>query len=276
MPKLTVLIPCKDELQHVRACLESARLIADEIVIADSGSTDGTLDVVRSIGGCRVIEREYVNAADFRNWALSHVRHEWVLVLNADERVTPELAAEIRALFAFPIPCDGYSLRRDNFFLGHPIKHCGWNIRREVRLFRKESSRYQVRRERTAVVTVGNIGRLQHPLLHHPALDFDRFLAKQHRDAIWSALDAYEDGKRASWLRLLTRAPLVFLRLFLLHRGFLDGRAGVVVCGLAAWTIFLKDARLWALRNCRVPASESVTAARAAASPQTLKIRRAA
>jgi glycosyltransferase involved in cell wall biosynthesis len=264
MPKLTVLIPCKDEIQHIRACVESVRPIADEILIADSGSTDGTLDIVHSLEGCRLIERDYVNSADFKNWAIPQARHEWVLVVDADERVTPELAHEIRMLFGFPIPHDGYSLRRDHFFLGHPIRHCGWNTSRLVRLFRRDGSRYETRRVHANVTVAGTVGQLNSPLQHFTALDFDRFLAKQSRYATWSALDAYEAGKRSSWFRLLTHAPLRFLQLFLLRGGILDGRAGIVVCGLTAWYTFLKDAKLWALRNCRVPARDSITATRAA------------
>lgn len=263
MPHLSVLIPCKDEVQHIGACIESVRPIADEILIADSGSTDGTLEVVRALDGCRVIEREYVNSADFKNWAIPQCRHDWVLVVDADERVTPELAGEIRRLLASEPACDGYSLRRDNFFLGHAIRHCGWNTSRLTRLFRQSCSRYETRRvHANVVVDTKNIGQLVQPLIHHTALDLDRFVVKQQRYATWSALDAHDAGKRSSWFRLLTHAPLRFLQLFLLRGGWLDGRAGIVVCGLAAWYTFLKDARLWALRNCRVPDSESATAAR--------------
>ena len=254
MPKLTVLIPCKDESQHIRACIDSVRRIADEILVADSGSTDGTLDIVRDLGRCRVIEREYVNSANFKNWAIPQASHEWVLVVDADERVTPALAEEIRTLLAFPPPCDGYSLRRDNFFLGHPIRHCGWNTSRLVRLFRRDGSRYENRRvHANAVVAGGKIGQLKHPLVHHTALDLDRFVAKQERYATWSALDAYDAGKQVTWLRMLTHAPLRLLQLLLLRGGWLDGRAGIVVCGLAAWYTFLKDAKLWAMWNCRTP-----------------------
>src|SRR5882724_7668857 len=152
MPHLTVLIPCKDEIQHIRACIESVRAVADEILVADSGSIDGTLDVVRGLGGCRIIEREYVNSADFKNWAIPQARHEWVLVVDADERVTLELAGEIQRLLADEPACDGYSLRRDNFFLGHPIRHCGWNTSRLVRLFRRDGSQYQTLRVHAKVV----------------------------------------------------------------------------------------------------------------------------
>jgi len=253
MPHLTVLIPCKDETQHIRDCVESVRPIADEVLIADSGSTDGTLDIVHGLGGCRVIEREYVNSADFKNWAIPQARHDWVLVVDADERVTPQLAGEIQRLLAGEPACDGYSLRRDNFFLGHAIRHCGWNTSRLVRLFRKEVSRYETRRvHANVIVATGKIGHLVQPLEHHTALELDRFVAKQERYANWSALDAYDAGKRTTWLKLLTHAPLRFLQLFLLRGGWLDGRAGIVVCGLAAWYTFLKDTRLWAVHSCRL------------------------
>jgi glycosyltransferase involved in cell wall biosynthesis len=251
------------------------RPIADEIVIADSGSTDGTLDVVRSLGGCRIIEREYVNSADFKNWAIPQARHQWVLVVDADERVTLALAGEIERLMASEPACDGYSLRRDNFFLGHPIRHCGWNTSRLVRLFRREGSQYQTRRVHANVVVASNkIGELVHPMLHHTALDLDRFVIKQHRYATWAALDAHDAGKRASWLRLLTHAPLRFIQLYVLRGGWLDGRAGITVCGLSAWYTFLKDAKLWAMRNCRVSDQDTATAGRQAV--ESTSIRKAA
>src|SRR4051812_30492174 len=186
MPKLTVLIPCKDEVQHIRACIESVRSMADEILVADSGSTDGTLEIIHAMRGCRVVEREYVNSADFKNWAIPQASHEWVLVVDADERMTPELAEEIRNLLAFPARYNGYSIRRGNFFLGHPIRHCGWNTSRLVRLFRRDASRYETRRVHANVVVEGGIGELRKPLVHHTALDLDRFLAKQQRYATWA------------------------------------------------------------------------------------------
>jgi len=250
MSHLTVLIPCKDELPHIAACIDSVRPIANEILVADSGSTDGSLEAVRALGDCRIIEREYINSANFKNWAIPQARHEWVLVVDADERVTPRLAGEIQRLLAAEPTCDGYSLRRDNFFLRHPIRHSGWNTSRLVRLFCRDGSRYETRRvHANVVVASGKIGELVHPLEHHTALDLDRFVAKQHRYANWSALDAFDAGKKSTWLRMLTHAPLRFLQLYLLRGGLLDGRAGLVVCGLAAWYTFLKDAKLWALQN---------------------------
>jgi glycosyltransferase involved in cell wall biosynthesis len=250
--KLTVLIPCKDERLHIRSCIESVRAIADEILVADSGSKDGTLEIVRELGRCRIIEREYINSADFKNWAIPQASHEWILVVDADERVTPELAREIRELLDSEPLCAAYSVRRDNFFLGHPIRHCGWNRHRPVRLFLRDLSRYRARRVHADIhISCGQTGQLREPLLHYTALDLDRFIAKQQRYAMWSALDAYDAGKRATWLKMFTHAPLRFLQLYLFRGGFLDGRAGLVVCGLMAYYTFMKDARLWAIRCCR-------------------------
>src|SRR5712675_3506632 len=104
--KLSVIIPCKNERKNIRACVTSARQVADEVLVADSGSTDGTLEIARGLG-CRIIEREYGTSGDFKNWATPQAAHEWVFILDADERITPELAEEIRHSVADP-KHDGY------------------------------------------------------------------------------------------------------------------------------------------------------------------------
>ena len=125
-----------------RASSRPGRL-ADEILVADSLSTDNTLELVRQLGGCRIIQREFVDYANFKNWAIPQASHPWVLVLDADERVTEPLAAEIRQILARDEPSlDAYRMRRDNFFLGRRIRHCGWNRSQIVRLFRRDVCRY--------------------------------------------------------------------------------------------------------------------------------------
>ena len=256
MPKLTVLIPCKDERRHIRACIASVQSVADEVLIADSGSKDGTLEIVQDLG-CRVIEREYVHSADFKNWAIPQATHEWVLIVDADERLTPQLAEEIRALLSSRPPHDAYELQRNLFFLGHRIDHCGLTSNYLVRLFRRDLGRYSTRRVHADVeVKGGDIGRLKHRLVHYTALDIDHFLAKQQRYSTLAALDAYDAGKRTTARKLLLHAPLRFLQLYLLRRGYRDGRAGLVVCGIMAYYTFLKDAKLWALHSSRASVDE--------------------
>src|SRR5436190_450856 len=120
--RLTVLIPVKDEACNLQLCVNSVRAIADEILVADSGSTDGTQAVARTLG-CRVVERELIDFSDFKNWALPQAKHPWVLIIDADERLTPELAAEIRTALESPPPgIDAYWIYRDTFFLGHRLR----------------------------------------------------------------------------------------------------------------------------------------------------------
>src|SRR4051794_749152 len=99
--QLSVVIPCKNERDNIRACIASARQVADEILVADSGSTDGTLEIARELG-CRIIEREYGTSGEFKNWAIPQAAHEWVFILDSDERITRELAKEIRDTLGDP------------------------------------------------------------------------------------------------------------------------------------------------------------------------------
>jgi len=247
MPRLTVLIPCKDERAHIRACIESVRPIADEILIADSGSTDGTLELVDEAGGCRVIEREYVNSADFKNWAIPQAAHEWVLVVDADERVTPKLAAEIESLLKNEPAVDGFALRRNTYFLGQRIQRGSWQTATLVRLFRRDVGRYEPRRVHADVqLPADRIAHLRERLLHYTAIDLGHFIDRQHRYSAWSALDSHERGKTCTWWQLALHGPARFLQLYLLRGMFLDGAAGLVLCGMQAYYTFLKDARLWA------------------------------
>jgi glycosyltransferase involved in cell wall biosynthesis len=247
--KLTALIPCKNERRNIRPCIESVRPIADEILIADSGSTDGTLDIVRRIGGCRIIEREYINSANFKNWAIPQAQHEWVLLADADERVTPPLAAEIRqVLQAPPADKDGFWIPRIGHFLGYRIDHCGWNRDDVIRLFRRDKSRYQNRWVHSEIdLPARRVGKLAHALLHYTTWDSDQYLYKLNRYASWGALNLRDRARRPSALALMTRAPLRFLQLYFLRLGFLDGIAGFQICMHTAYYAFLKQAKLWEL-----------------------------
>ncbi len=248
---LTVLIPAKNERLNIRPCIESARAIADEIIVADSGSTDGTLDIVRGMGGCRIIERELIDFSDFKNWAIPQASHPWVLVLDADERVTAPLADEIRLTLAHPpAEYDGFWIGRENYFMGRAIRHCGWNTDDVFRLFRRDVCRYTRRRVHEAVdVDPHRAGRLKAKLKHYTVWDYDRYLAKMSHYTRLGAQDLHDRGRKASFASMIFRVPLRFLQLYVLRLGLLDGLAGLQICMLTAMTGFLKQARLWELDN---------------------------
>lgn len=243
---LTVLIPCKNERMNIRACIESARSIAQELLIADSGSTDGTLEIVEQLGGCRVIQREYVRCGEFKNWAIPQARHEWVFVLEADERVTPALANEIRQLLDQPPARDAYRVRRDAYFLGHRIRFSGWQRDHCIRLMRREGCRYVGETDHAEVAVASErVGQLRARLEHFTYRSYEQYLAKFDRytnlqSQVWRA-----SGRRPSPWRLLLNGPLRFLRSYVLDLGFLDGAAGLQVCALTGFYSFMKQARLW-------------------------------
>jgi glycosyltransferase involved in cell wall biosynthesis len=249
--RLTVLIPCKNERRNIRPCIESVCGLADEVLVADSGSTDGTLRIVEDMGGCRVIEREYVHSADFKNWAIPQAAHEWVLVLDADERVTPPLAEEIRRILAAPpVDVDGYSIGRLNHYLGYRIKRCGWDTDRVIRLFRRDVARYQQRWVHAEVqIDAQRVAPLRAPMLHYTTWSTDQYFEKLNRYAAWSALNARDEGRRFSAAGLIFVAPLRFLQLYILRLGFLDGLPGFQVCMFAAFYSFLKKAKMWELER---------------------------
>ena len=255
MNKLTVLIPCKNERSNIGACIESAGEIADEVLVADSGSTDGTLEIAASYGA-RIIEREYVHSGDFKNWAIPQASNEWILLLDADERVTDELRAEIVATLEAP-DCDGYWIYRANHFMGHRIRFSGWQNDRVIRLFRRDVSRYEGDTDHAEVrVETGRVGKLKSRLTHYTYWTYDQFLAKMHRYTTHQAKMWHERGKRPSAFRMLTTIPLRFVQTYFLRLGFRDGLAGLQVCALTAYYSFMKQARLWELYSALAPPDE--------------------
>jgi glycosyltransferase involved in cell wall biosynthesis len=231
---LTVLILCKNERANIAPCIESVRGIADEILVADSGSTDGTLEYVLSRGDCRVIEREYRTAGDFKNWAIPQARHAWVLIVEADERVTPELADEIREVLADAPAIDAFWISRLNHLMGWPIRRTDWGRDRVLRLFRRDLCRYIGPGDHQIAQVAGKDKGFDAPLLSAPLLHFTmwswtHYLAKLSRYARMQAEQWHAAGKPPSWWKMLTRPPLRFLRDF----------------------VFMKQAHLWELCHGR-------------------------
>jgi glycosyltransferase involved in cell wall biosynthesis len=248
--KLTVIIPCKNEREHIRACIVSAQQVANEVLVADSGSTDGTLEIARQLS-CRVISREYRTSGDFKNWAIPQAAHEWVLILDADERVTPKLAAEIRAVLANP-KHDGYWIYRRNHFLGRPIRFGPWKNDRCLRLFRRDLGRYVGATDHAEVeLESGTEGRLRERMTHYTCASYPQYLLKIARYAEVQSRVWHAQGRRTHWSQLLLRSPLRFFQGYVLRLGFLDGLAGIQVCTLVAYMSYLKHAYLWQLQNTR-------------------------
>jgi len=247
--RLSAVIPCKNEQRHLRACIASARLVADEVLVADSGSTDDTLAIAAQMG-CRIIQREYRTSGDFKNWAIPQARNQWVLILDADERVTPQLAEEINQLLAGEPECDGYWTPRYNLFFGKRLRYGAWRPTTLMRLFRRDLGRYVGATDHAEVeIASGRMGTLAESLEHDAMWSYDRLTYKMYRYADVQAQVWHEQGRQASFRQLLFRGPLRFLHDYILRRGFLDGAVGLQAAAMVAYGSYFKQARLWELQH---------------------------
>lgn len=233
-PRLTVLLTTLDEERHVAACLASVRGLADGIVTVDSFSTDRTRELAEASGSV-VWTHEFLGAAAQKNWAMARIDTDWLLVIDADERVPETLAREIRATVdrdaAEPA---GFFVRRIQWVLGAPIRFSGWGSDAVVRLVRQGKGSYPDRRVHAEMAVAGRIGRLRGRMEHHTFESLEQYLPKLRKFANWGAAQAFRDGKRTGLATAASRAAWRFFRTFFLQLGFLDAWRGGLVCGLQA------------------------------------------
>ncbi|HLX65082.1 MAG TPA: glycosyltransferase family 2 protein [Planctomycetota bacterium] len=256
--KLSVLIPVFNEEKNLPECLESVRGMADEIFVVDSFSTDNTVELAKQFGA-RVEQHEYVNSAAQKNWAIPRCTHEWVFIIDADERMTPELRAEIKTLLERPggPELDGYFVVRRNFFLGGEIKHGGWETNDCQRFFRRSMGRYAERDVHADVCVTknaqpdgepGKSGRLNAKLIHNTcSLDgLNRYFQRFNRYTTQAAERYHRDGRKPHFWSFILHPAWEFFKMYILKLGFLDGIPGLAVCSFCAFTRFVRYMKLYA------------------------------
>lgn len=247
---LTVIVPCKNERENIRSCIESFLELADEILIADSGSTDGTLQLAAEYPKVKIIQREYITSGDFKNWAIPQSTHEWVLIVDADERVTPELAQEIQTeLTRGPLE-DGYWIFRDNHFMGHKLRFGDARTDKVLRFFHRDRGRYVGPSDHGEVeISTDRIGTLNSRFLHFTFWNYDQVFAKMERYTTLQAQQWHEMGRDTSYFKLIVRPWFRFFRELILQGGILDGKRGIQTAWLAAFYSFMKQGKLWTLNH---------------------------
>ena len=244
MQRLSVIVPCCNEEAMIEDCLASVQF-ADEIMVVDSFSTDRTLEIARKFTSC-ILQHEYVNSATQKNWAIPQAQHDWVLIVDSDERVTPELQAEIKAILQSP-QFDGYWIRRRNFFLGKEIRHGTWRTDKVLRLFRRDQGRYQDKHVHAEIELGSEVGWCRGKLEHYSFRSIDGYLRKVHRYSAWGALNARDRGKSASLWSIMGHSCGAFLKSYVLKLGLLDGVEGLIIAGMEGYSAFLKYAKLYEL-----------------------------
>jgi glycosyltransferase involved in cell wall biosynthesis len=247
--RISVAIITLNEERNIRACLESVKW-AEEIVVCDSGSTDQTLAIAAEYG-VRTFRDDWRGFAGHKNLAVERCSCPWILVLDADERVTFALQREIQGVLGDPGARDGYLIPRRSYFLGRWIRGCGWYPDESVRLFRRGRGRFADRAVHEAVLVEGRVGRLEAPLEHFTYDSISAFLQRMDRYSTLAAEELHRAGRIARPRDLTFRPIWTFLRMFLLHRGWLEGWRGLVLSGLYAGYVFSKYAKLWEMDQAR-------------------------
>jgi glycosyltransferase involved in cell wall biosynthesis len=247
--KLTVTVITLNEASNIDACLASVSW-ADEVLVVDSGSTDGTADRARK-AGARVFVRDWPGYAAQKDFAASQAAHDWILSVDADERVTPALTSEIRALLSGnALPHAGYRVPRVTWHLGRWIRTPDWYPDLQLRLYDRGRARWKARRVHESVALdpgAGAPGRLTGELQHYAYRDIAHHLDTMNRYTTLAADDMYAAGRRANLLDLCLHPPAAFLRNYVLRRGVADGAPGFIISAMNAHYVFQKFAKLWAL-----------------------------
>jgi len=242
---VSLLVLTRNEEDHIADCLASASWV-DEMVVVDSGSTDRTVALAEE-AGARVLEHAFESHARQRNWGLEQLSHRWVLVLDADERATPELAAEVPTILERGDRYAAFRISRRNWLMDGFVRHGSWGRDRVVRLIDRERCSFPDRRIHETVEARGPMAEMRSHILHYTCQDLQDFLRRADTYARLGAQDAADRGTRAGWGRLLGRPIFRFLRSYLLLWGFLDGRRGLVQASLTAYGAWLKYLYLYEL-----------------------------
>ncbi len=241
---LSACVITRDEAANLPACLETLAF-CDDVVVVDSGSADETVALARA-ARARVLERDWPGMIAQKNRAADAARHDWVLSVDADERVSPRLEAAIREVFARPESerRPGYEMAWETWALGGPVRSDRGRARWKLRLFDRRRGRWEGREPHGHVRVDGPTARLGGPLRHHTYRDLSHHVQKI--DAYTeAAAEAFHEEGRGTTFGLLVRPPAAFLRTYVLRGGFRDGVRGLVIAAMTAAYVFLKYAKLW-------------------------------
>jgi len=247
--KISAVIIAGNEEQKIGEAIESVAF-ADEVLVVDSESTDETVAIARELGA-RVLVQPWLGFSGQKQFATDSAEHDWILSIDADERVSPSLRSEIEALRdSYSPTVDAFRIPRLSFYLGKAIRHCGWYPDRQIRLFNRKHCRWNRREIHESVEVDGAIGNLSGDIHHYSVDDSShhhRMIGERY--APMAALVAFREGKKGGILQTVISPIATFLRNYILKGGFADGLPGFAICWFSAHHSFLKNLILWELTS---------------------------
>jgi glycosyltransferase involved in cell wall biosynthesis len=261
---ITVIFTTFNEAPNIHAALESVAHWAAEILVVDSFSTDGTVEIVEKFGGVQLFQRAYFGPSDQKNWVIPQAKNAWVLLMDADERATPEMRAEIAFILRGPSESenasavlnsdvndskssiyDCYWIGFSHYFMGQKVRFSGWQNDKTIRLIQRDKCRYNDNRVHEEIVSEGlKVGRLTAKFDHYTFRDIQHFVQKQERYATWSALDHDKKTGRVTAFHFVVKPFFRFFKHYVLKLGFLDGKIGFIIAAVAAWSVFLRYVKI--------------------------------
>lgn len=238
--KLSVLIITLNEELHIKSLLEDIDF-ADEIIVVDSYSSDNTVAIIESFKNVRLIRNQFINYTSQRNFALDQARNSWILFIDADERLTPDLKTEIIATINTDSPASAYLIYRTFMFKSRKLHFSGWQTDKIFRLFNKTKCRYtEDRMVHEKLIVDGPIAVLKNKIIHFSYANYADYKKKMHQYGVLKANEKLKKGQKSSRLLMIFHPVYTFLYQFLIRLGFLDGLKGVTICYLNAYSIFIR------------------------------------
>ncbi|MDP8256605.1 MAG: glycosyltransferase family 2 protein [Candidatus Alcyoniella australis] len=243
MQPISAVIITRDEANNIVDALRSVEF-CDELLVVDSGSVDDTVSLAQQ-AGARVLHNQWPGHVAQKNFAIDNAAHDWILSIDADERISDELATSIKAAMAAEPAVSGFEVSRRAFYLGRWIDHCGWYPDRRVRLFDRRNARWEGIDPHDFIRVQGPQRRLEGDLLHYTYRDISHHLAVIDRYTTIGADRLAKLGRRATINDIVGRPIWTFFKKYVLKLGVLDGLPGLLVCALSSYYVFLKYAKLW-------------------------------
>lgn len=247
MTKITAIIPTLNEEIYIEAAIKSVSF-ADEIIVIDSFSTDNTVILAEKYN-VKIIKRRFDDFSSQKNFAIERAVHSWVYILDADERVTPELQKEILEVVRNSKDFVGFYIGRNFYFAGKKIKYSGWQRDRVIRLFLKEFCIYNGNPVHETIDAKGKLGSLKNKISHYSYRSFDHYISKINQYSWLQAKDLHRKGKSINLYHILIKPPIRFFIHYIVRLGFLDGFAGFMIAKTQAFAVLSRYIKLWLLNK---------------------------
>lgn len=247
--KISVIVVTYNEAHNIRRCLESVKDIADEMIVVDSLSQDDTVAISKELGAI-VFDQPFLGMIQQKNCAVSHAKNDWLLSLDADEALSPELKKSLLDIMENPT-ADGYSMNRLTFFCGTWVRHSGWYPDTKLRFFNKHKGEFTGMNphDEYRLYARGKPVHLEGDILHYSYANLSQYVRKMDNFAIDGANAMLENGRRSSLAKICYKPTARFFKHYFVKAGFLDGKVGLVISINSAYGVFLKYLRLYYLQK---------------------------